>query len=93
MRDVTSPGTGAKLTRFDTEILTVQPAGDGWTVVITEKLEFELQSAEGEPRKACSFWVTRDGCRQEGDRWLVTKSEAIGVVSWTPGTKPPFTDW
>ena len=91
--DISQERVGVRLTRFDTDILTVQSTEKGWTVVITEKLEFEVSRSGGEIQKACSFWVTRDGWRKEGDKWLVTFSEAIGHENWKPGTLPPLKDW
>lgn len=82
-----------KITRFDAEVLTVQIAEEGWTVVITEKLEVEVTDADGNTQKAHSYWVTRDGCRKEGDKWIVTYSEAIGYERWPLGEKPPVKDW
>ncbi len=82
-----------QLTRFDTHVLTVQRAADGWTVVLTEKLEVEFTDAEGQTHKRYSFWVTRDGCRKEGDTWMATYSEAIGYENWRTGKPPPFKDW
>ncbi len=91
--DVSVKRPGGSLTRFDADILTVRPSDEGWTVVITEKLEFELTGPDGATTKATSLWVTRDGWRKDGDEWLVTFSEAIGHESWAPGTTPPFQDW
>ncbi len=82
-----------QLTRFDTDVLTVQRAADGWTVVITEKLEVEVTDAEGKTHTRYSFWVTRDGCRKEGDTWMGTYSEAIGYENWRTGKPPPIKDW
>lgn len=81
------------LTRFDAEVMTVRKVDDGWTVVITEKIEVEITSDDGTKQKAYSFWVTRDGFRKEGDQWIVTYSEAIGYENWLPGSKPPFENW
>ena len=82
-----------KLTRFDVNVLTVRKAEDGWTAVITEKIEVERTAEDGTVEKAYSLWVTRDGFRQDGDQWIVTYSEAIGYENWFAGTKPPFEDW
>ena len=88
---VTQKGRGpAQLTRFDVEILTVQRAKDGWTLVIGEKLEYEIPGGE---EKVYSYWVTRDGCRKEGEKWVVTYSEAIGHETWRSGSKPPIEGW
>ncbi|MEW6742838.1 MAG: hypothetical protein AB1486_08765 [Planctomycetota bacterium] len=91
--DICQKRVGARLTRFDPNILTVQPTDKGWTVVINEKLEIEILGSGGNRQKAYSFWVTHDGWCQEGDKWLVTFSEAIGHEEWNPGTTPPMEDW
>jgi hypothetical protein len=81
---------GLKLTRFEATVLTVQPAADGWVAVIREKLEYERTDGTG---KVFSLWITRDGWRNTGDRWVATFSEAIGSENWRDGMKPPFADW
>jgi len=93
LSDISRERSGARLTRFDTDILTVQKTEKDWTVVISEKLEITSVGSGGETRTACSFWVTRDGWRTEGGQWLVTFSEAIGHENWEPGDKPPISDW
>ncbi len=93
LSDISEQRPGSRLTRFDTAILTLQRTEEGWTVVITEKLELEVVGSDGKPAKVCSFWVTRDGWRQAGEKWLVTFSEAIGHENWAPGTTPPIKDW
>ena len=62
-------------------------------MVIAEKIEVTILGSGGETRKACSFWVTRDGWRKEGEKWLVTFSEAIGHENWGPGATPPIKGW
>lgn len=93
LSDITQERPGISLTRFDPDILTVRKTDDGWTAVISEKLEFTVQGADGETKKVCSFWVTRDGWRKEGEKWFVTFSEAIGHETWRPGTTPPIAGW
>jgi len=84
---------GSTLTRFDAKVLTVQRTKDSFTVVITEKIEFEITGPDKKPLKVYSFWVTRDNCRKEDEKWIVTSSEAIGYENWKPGTAPPIQDW
>ena len=92
--EVTAGGDGAKLDRFDVRVLSVQRDGDAWVAVIEEKVEFVLKSRdESPPKKTYSLWVTRDGFRQEGGKWLFTYSEAIGWETWRGGEEPPFEDW
>jgi hypothetical protein len=89
---VTRPG-GARLLRFDVEILTLRRTGTTWTAVIAEKLEWQLASADGQPKEICDLWVTRDVCSQEGEEWQFHSSEAIGNENWPPGMKPPVGRW
>ena len=91
--EVTRDNRRATLRRFDAQVMTLQENGKDWTVVITEKLEFDLIDADGVSRKIYSFWVTQDGCRKTGSQWQVTYSEAIGYETWRSGTTPPFSDW
>jgi hypothetical protein len=93
LSDISRKRPGTRLTRFDANILTVQKTETDWTVVISEKLEVTMDGPDGRAQKACSFWVTRDGWRKEGDKWLVTFSEAIGHENWAPGTTPPIQGW
>ena len=80
---------GSKLTRFDATVLTVQQtAADEWVALIHEKLEVELPDD-----MLYSLWITRDGWKKVGDRWVITFSEAIGYENWYGGEKPPFEDW
>ena len=91
--DVSTKRPGSRLSRFDTEILTVRENETEWTVVIAEKLEFTILGSDGEATKGYSFWVTRDGWRKDGKKWLITFSEAIGHENWKPGSKPPIKGW
>ncbi len=91
--DISQERPGSRLTRFDTDILTVRKTEKDWTVVIAEKLEITASGPDGETRKAYSYWVTRDGWRKDGDKWVVTFSEAIGHENWEPGTTPPIKGW
>jgi glyoxylase-like metal-dependent hydrolase (beta-lactamase superfamily II) len=84
---ISNSGLGAKLTRFDASVLTVQSSADGWTAVICEKLEYDTPQG-----KAYSLWITRDGWKQIKNQWVITSSEAIGSENWI-GAKPPFPDW
>jgi len=93
LSDISQERPGSRLTRFDTEILTVRKTEKDWTVVISEKLEVAIVGSDGETDKAYSHWVTRDGWRKEGGKWLVTFSEAIGHENWGPGATPPIKGW
>jgi hypothetical protein len=83
----------SRLTRFDAEILTVQKTEDGWSVVITEKLESERVTDDGKTERVCGLWVTRDGWRETDEGWVATFSEVIGNEGWAPGQRPPFKSW
>jgi hypothetical protein len=45
--EISAPSRGGKLTRFDVEVLTVEPSGDAWVAVIEEKLEFARGTERG----------------------------------------------
>jgi hypothetical protein len=87
---ISSNPPNARLTRFDASVLTVAPSADGWVALIQEKLEYERTDGRG---KVYSLWITRDGWKKIGDRWVVTFSEALGNEFWRDGEKPPFRDW
>jgi hypothetical protein len=91
--EVTRDNRRAALVRFDAQVMTLQENDKDWTVVISEKLEYDVIDADGVTQKIYSFWVTRDGCRKTASQWQVTYSEAIGYETWRSGTKPPFSDW
>ena len=93
LQEASTRNPGARITRFDADILTVRQAEEGWQVVISEKLEYETTGADGEKRTGYSFWITRDGCRLQDGKWLLTYSEAIGYEYWRTGKRPPFGDW
>ena len=40
-----------------------------------------------------ALWITKDGWKKIGDKWIITFSEAIGRENWWEGIKPPFKDW
>jgi len=84
---------GARLTRFESDILTLTKSGDAWEAVVEEKLEVELTGPDGKPQTGYSLWITKDRFRKDGERWLVLSSEAVGTESWGGGATPPFDDW
>jgi len=81
------------LTRFDVDVLTIQRTEDGWTAVIGEKIEVSSSGADGRTERRSSYWVTRDGFRLDGDKWLISFSEAIGYENWADGVEPPVVGW
>lgn len=82
-----------KTVRFDVQVLTVRKNGDHWDAVIAEKLEGERTDAQGKKHKAYSLWITRDGWKPEGDKWMALYSVACGFENWVGGKEPPFKDW
>ncbi|MDH4271091.1 MAG: nuclear transport factor 2 family protein [Candidatus Aminicenantes bacterium] len=88
--NISASAPGAKLTRFDATVLTVQPTDYGWVALIHEKLEIER--TEGDREKSYSLWITRDGWKKVDGRWMIAFSEAIGSEQWR-NVKPPFIDW
>jgi len=93
VEEISTPQPNARLTRFDSRILTLAREGDAWVAVITEKLEYEAPGADGKPARLCSLWVTRDRFRKADGAWRVLSSEAIGNENWGRGKAPPFEDW
>lgn len=93
LNEISTEFRGRRLTRFDVDILTVRKTDWGWTAVIAEKIEQTISGSGGEPKKRCSYWVTRDGFSHEGEKLLITFSEVIGHESWVPGETPPIEDW
>ena len=87
---ISSNPPGARLTRFDASVLTVAPSAEGWVALIQEKIEYERADGQG---KTYALWITRDGWKKIGDRWVVTSSEALGNEFWRDGATPPFKDW
>jgi hypothetical protein len=93
LEEVSKRKPTSRIKRFDADILTVRRVERGWQVVISEKLEYEIDGSEGQTRTAYSFWVTRDNCRKQDGKWLLTSSEAISFENWESGMRPPFGDW
>ena len=52
------------LTRFDATVLTVEPSGNDWTVLVFEKLEGQLKDKSGKTSKIYIWGVARDGWGQ-----------------------------
>lgn len=93
IHDISQKRADVRLTRFDTDILTVRRTENEWTVVISEKIELTSAGSATASHKVCSHWVTRDGWRKTGDKWQATFSEAIGHENWPPNTTPPVKGW
>jgi hypothetical protein len=84
---------GARLARFESEILTLNREEDVWAAVVEEKLEVEVTGPDGEKKTSCSLWITKDRFRKDGDEWTTLSSEAMGWEGWGAGEAPPFDDW
>lgn len=93
MQRISDYPPGVKLTRFEATVLTVQPNGDAWTALITEKVEFERTGADGKTVKEYTLWVARDGWKKAGEEWRLLSSEAVSVEAWKNGERPPMSAW
>ncbi len=63
------------------------------SAIIASKVEYTITGPDGESKETCSLWVTRNGWRNDGEKWRMTYSEAVGHESWKPGIKPPIPGW
>jgi hypothetical protein len=90
---ISSYPPGITLTRFDANVLTVEPSGDDWVAIILEKIEFEHKDSDGKTEKEYAAWITRDGWRKvSSDKWLILFSEEVGHEQWK-GSAPPLENW
>ena len=81
------------LTRFDATVLTVEPRGNDWAVLVFEKLEGQLKDKSGKTRKIYIWGVARDGWGQRSDnQWTVLFSEELGGPQ-TSEEIPPIPNW
>ena len=81
-----------KITRFDASVLTVEPAGNDWSVLIFEKVEVESRDNDGKKSKVYRLLVARDGWRKLNDnQWTLLSSEPLGQQR-SEGT-PPIPNW
>ena len=80
------------LTRFDATVLTVEPRGNDWSVLIFEKVEVETKDKDGKTSKGYRVLVSRDGWRKLNDnQWILLSSEVLGQQRWTE--RPPIANW
>jgi hypothetical protein len=71
-----------KITRFDASMLTVEPRGNDWSVLIFEKVEVETKDKDGKTSKGYRVLVARDGWRKVNDnRWILLSSDDLGAGS------------
>ena len=81
------------LTRFDATVLTVEPRGNDWAVLVFEKLEGQLKDKNGKTSKIYIWGVARDGWGQRNDnQWTVLFSEELGGPEISEET-PPIANW
>ena len=81
-----------KITRFDETVLTVEPRGNDWSVVIFAKAEVETKDKEGKTSKGYIALVARDGWRKLNDhQWVLLSSEPLGRQQWQE--RPPIANW
>ena len=80
------------LTRFDATVLTVEPSGNDWSVLIFEKVEVETKDDRGKTSKGYIVLVARDGWRKLNDnQWTLLSSEPLGQQRWQES--PPIANW
>ena len=81
------------LTRFDATVLTVEPRGNDWAVLVFEKLEGQIKDKSGKTSKIYIWGVARDGWGQRKDnQWTVLFSEELGGPQ-TSEEIPPIANW
>ena len=81
-----------KITRFDASVLTVEPRGNDWSVLIFEKVEVETKDKDGKTSKGYRVLVARDGWRKLKDnQWTLLSSEPLGQQRWQES--PPIANW
>jgi ketosteroid isomerase-like protein len=81
-----------KITRFDASVLTVEPRGNDWSVLIFEKAEVETKDKDGKTSKGYIVLVARDGWRKLNDnQWTLLSSEPLGQQRWQES--PPIANW
>ena len=81
------------LTRFDATVLTVEPRGNDWAVLVFEKLEGQLKDKNGKTSKIYIWGVARDGWGKRNDnQWTVLFSEELGGPQISEEL-PPIANW
>lgn len=81
-----------KITRFDASVLTVEPRGNDWAPLISEKGEVETKDDHGKTSKGYIVLVARDGWRKLNDnQWTLLSSEPLGQQRWQE--RPPIANW
>ena len=81
------------LTRFNATVLTVEPRGNDWAVLVFEKIEGQLKDKSGKTSKIYIWGVARDGWGQRKDnQWTILYSEELGGPQISEET-PPIANW
>jgi len=81
-----------KITRYDASVLTVEPKGNDWSVLISAKVEVETKDKDGKTSKSYRVLVARDGWRKLNDsQWALVSSELLGQQRWQES--PPIANW
>jgi hypothetical protein len=81
------------LTRFDATVLTVEPKGNDWDVMVFEKLEGNLKDKSGKISKVYIWGVARDGWGLRNDnQWTILYSEELGGPQISDQL-PPIANW
>jgi ketosteroid isomerase-like protein len=81
-----------KTTRFDASVLTVDPRGNDWSVLISAKVEGETKDEHGKTSKVYIMLVARDGWRKSNDnQWTLLSSQPLGQQQWQE--RPPIANW
>jgi ketosteroid isomerase-like protein len=81
-----------KITRFDANVLAVEPKGNDWSVLVFEKAEVETKDKDGKTSKGYRVLVARDGWRKLDDnQWTLLSSEPLGQERWQE--IPPIANW
>jgi hypothetical protein len=81
------------LTRFDATVLTVEPNGNDWDVLVFEKLEGQHTDKSGKTSKIYIWGVARDAWGLRNDnQWTILHSEQLGGPQ-TSEEIPPIANW
>ena len=81
------------LTRFNATVLTVEPRGNDWAVLVFEKLDGQLKDKSGKTSKIYIWGVARDVWGQRNDnQWTVLSSVELGGPQTSEET-PPIPNW
>jgi len=80
------------VTRLDVSVLTVEPRGNDWSALISEKVEVESKDDHGKTSKGYIMLVSRDGWRKLNDnQWTFISCEPLGKERWQE--TPPIANW